>query len=563
MSVDDDRSGDAHNEAADTPKHTIALRSALEDCENGLKELLGERICVQKQDGDPVLKRRVEEWAARILSSAREVAPTAVDVRPIAKSINQQRKDGLHDFMCEWNGPPQCPVDTVRIVDSRRSEHIPVPPIDSTVVDDNDSIPEHEVVSLSPLEFKRQYVYRNIPAIVRGLDCKGNCFHPITQLWRNVYKEDHEATDECTSERSINDDWFIENVGRDTTLQIRMPSQAETLDEEGRSEECETTDVTMEQWIDYCRGATSKGDHLYLKDWHLVQYLEMQAKEKVEKEKDGAYTCDRQSVDDSPLYSVPFIFGPDVLNSFLLRYFGGDFRFTYWGPQGSSTALHSDVLHTFSWSFNVVGEKEWIFYPPTFNLADNFSDIQYTGETISFSLTQREGDAVFVPSGWRHEVRNVRETISINHNWFTAASVDKVWECLLIESKAVEKEAGAWGIRDCSAKERMLRGCIGLDVTTFFLAVLSSLVDELRMLSLGCFSIEAPALATDCTTCIWERLFNIRRLSHQLHAVRIDCSLELIHRLSSGLMSVDLGQKCLLLEDAARCACEHIFNENT
>lgn len=548
MSVDDDGSGDAYNEAADIPKHTTALRSALEDCENGLKELLGEHICVQQQKGNPVLKRRVEEWAARILSSVREVAPTAVDVRPIAESINQQRKDGLHDFMYEWNGPSKCPVDTVRIVDNRRSEH--VPPIDS-------------IVCLSPLEFKRRYVYRNIPAIIRGLDYRGNCFHPITQLWRNVYNKDHGTTDECTSERSINDDWFIENVGRDTTLQIRMPLQAETLDEEGRAEECKTTDVTMEQWIDYCRGATSKGDHLYLKDWHLVQYLEMRAKEKVEREKDGAYMYDRQSVDDSPLYSVPFIFGPDVLNTFLLRYLGGDFRFTYWGPQGSSTALHSDVLHTFSWSFNVVGEKEWIFYPPTFNLADNYSDIQYTGETMSFALTQREGDAVFVPSGWRHEVRNVRETLSINHNWFTAASVDKVWECILIESKAVEKEAGAWGIRDCSAKESMLRGCIGLDVTTFFLAVLSSLVDELRMLSLGRFSIEAPALSTNYTTNIWERLFNIHRLSHQLHAVRIDCSSELIHRLNAGLMSVDLGQKCLLLADAARRACEHIFNENT
>jgi len=34
------------------------------------------------------------------------------------------------------------------------------------------------------------------------------------------------------------------------------------------------------------------------------------------------------------------------------------------GPRGSWTALHADVLRSFSWSFNVCGRKRWLLFPP-------------------------------------------------------------------------------------------------------------------------------------------------------------------------------------------------------
>ena len=99
-------------------------------------------------------------------------------------------------------------------------------------------------------------------------------------------------------------------------------------------------------------------------------------------------------------------------------------------------------------------------------------------DALSFSFTQLEGEAVFVPSGWQHKVRNIEETLSVNHNWFTAASIDRIWECILIEAKSVEDECNQWGIPsdDLDARETMLRGCIGLNVSMFFLALLFSLV---------------------------------------------------------------------------------------
>lgn len=41
-----------------------------------------------------------------------------------------------------------------------------------------------------------------------------------------------------------------------------------------------------------------------------------------------------------------------------------DHRFVYMGPRGSWTALHADVLRSFSWSFNVCGRKRWLLFPP-------------------------------------------------------------------------------------------------------------------------------------------------------------------------------------------------------
>ena len=61
----------------------------------------------------------------------------------------------------------------------------------------------------------------------------------------------------------------------------------------------------------------------------------------------------------------------------------------YIGPKGSWTPFHSDVFGSYSWSANIVGEKEWIFFPPghedflidssTRELIYNISDILPSG----------------------------------------------------------------------------------------------------------------------------------------------------------------------------------------
>jgi JmjC domain, hydroxylase len=172
------------------------------------------------------------------------------------------------------------------------------------------------------------------------------------------------------------------------------------------------------------------------------------------------------------LYTLPNFLPYDLLNEFLLR-FGNpdessDYRFVYWGPKGSTTALHIDVLQSLSWSYNVHGSKEWTFYVPTTARKNNDGHIHETAITVQ----QNTGELVLVPSGWKHSVINQQETLSINHNWITTDILLSVWNCILTELYAVDTELASWSI-DCNeARESMLRGCVGLNVSLYFFMTL-------------------------------------------------------------------------------------------
>ena len=55
-------------------------------------------------------------------------------------------------------------------------------------------------------------------------------------------------------------------------------------------------------------------------------------------------------------------------------------------------------------------------------------------------VVQETGDAIFVPSGWYHQVRNMEDTSSINHNWFNGYNICEVWGFLKREYAAVKHE---------------------------------------------------------------------------------------------------------------------------
>lgn len=55
-------------------------------------------------------------------------------------------------------------------------------------------------------------------------------------------------------------------------------------------------------------------------------------------------------------------------------------------------------------------------------------------------VVQEIGEAIFVPNGWYHQVKNLQDTISINHNWFNGYSVRQVWMFFQREYAAVEAE---------------------------------------------------------------------------------------------------------------------------
>ena len=107
------------------------------------------------------------------------------DARGIAESIKDRRRKGLADFLTK-----ESTVDVVRIINGDDSAEL--------VVGD-----ETEIM-LTPLEFKQRYVYRNIPAIVRGLEDEGCSFCNLARIWRK-HSRDGKTSIRCS--------WFSENVG--------------------------------------------------------------------------------------------------------------------------------------------------------------------------------------------------------------------------------------------------------------------------------------------------------------------------------------------------------------
>jgi len=82
---------------------------------------------------------------------------------------------------------------------------------------------------------------------------------------------------------------------------------------------------------------------------------------------------------------------------------------------------------------------------------------------------------------WKHTVINLEETISINQNWMLAANLETVLELIIVELRSIDDELKKWGTFDSVSideKEKMLRGCCGLNIELFCLMVLRGLIER-------------------------------------------------------------------------------------
>ncbi|KAK0091736.1 hypothetical protein PV326_002771 [Microctonus aethiopoides] len=226
--------------------------------------------------------------------------------------------------------------------------------------------------------------------------------------------------------------------------------------------------MSIEKFMDYWQEYKNKnypGDMpvLYLKDWHCLR--------------DNPNTL---------IYQVPKFFASDWLNEYYLAHsdLSDDYMFVYMGPKGSWTPLHVDVFKSYSWSANIVGKKRWLLFPPgeENNLYDAYGHLPYD---INFSednnsvfdhcknsleIIQGPGEIVFVPSGWHHQVWNLEDTISINHNWINGCNILDIWKELKKALSAVMKE-----IEDCCNMDNWLAHCQvvlkashGMDYSQFY-----------------------------------------------------------------------------------------------
>ncbi|XP_045854813.1 2-oxoglutarate and iron-dependent oxygenase JMJD4 isoform X4 [Meles meles] len=170
----------------------------------------------------------------------------------------------------------------------------------------------------------------------------------------------------------------------------------------------------LRYWAEHIEsGYSSPRGCLYLKDWHL---------------------CRDSSVED--VFTLPVYFSSDWLNEYWDALDVDDYRFVYMGPAGS---CHQ--------------------YPRRGHCSP------------ALELTQEAGEMVFVPSGWHHQVHNLEDTISINHNWVNGCNLANMWHFLQQELRAVQQEVSQW--RETMPDwhhhcQVIMKSCTGINFEEFY-----------------------------------------------------------------------------------------------
>ncbi|KAG6460890.1 hypothetical protein O3G_MSEX012282 [Manduca sexta] len=247
---------------------------------------------------------------------------------------------------------------------------------------------KYTVENLTYEDFYNNHLVTNLPCVIKN----------ITSEW--------ECTKKWIENNTINHNYFIENYGD-------LEAPVADCNNISYNAHCKT-DMKVSDYMNYLRDS-EKSKLLYLKDWHLKKLRP-----------------------NDKFYDIPKIFASDWLNEYAQDNDQDDFMFVYIGPKYSWTPLHVDVYTSFSWSVNVIGKKKWILFPPgeENKLKDSLDNLPMifdpdkTKNIKYFEVIQEQGDGIFVPSGWYHQVLNVEDTISINHNWVNACNIQIVCNSL-------------------------------------------------------------------------------------------------------------------------------------
>ncbi|KAJ8771808.1 hypothetical protein K2173_026985 [Erythroxylum novogranatense] len=329
---------------------------------------------------------------------------------------------------------------------------------------------------LSYNEFVERYLSKNQPVLLTGL----------MDDWRA-------CKDWVTENGRPNLRFFSTHFGK-SRVQIADCGTREFTDQ--RRIEMTVTEFInhwSEDFVSDCaNGASREGSDksvLYLKDWHFVK-----------------------EYPDYVAYRTPVFFCDDWLNLYHDHYrmhkdpdiscqenndiSCSDYRFVYMGAKGSWTPLHADVFRSYSWSANVCGKKRWLLLSPSqnhlvfdrhalgishpenlkncvYNILDDVNETKFPGfkKAIWLECIQESNQIIFVPSGWYHQVHNLEDTVSINHNWFNAYNISWVWNLLLRDYE--EAKEYIEDIRDISDDfeslcQRNLAANTGMNFIDFF-----------------------------------------------------------------------------------------------
>ncbi|XP_042042154.1 2-oxoglutarate and iron-dependent oxygenase JMJD4-like isoform X2 [Salvia splendens] len=303
---------------------------------------------------------------------------------------------------------------------------------------------------LTYAEFVEKYLDRNQPIILTGL----------TDDWRA-------CRDWVSGDGKPNLRFFSDQFGS-SRVQVADCATREFSDQK-RLEMSVSEFIQL--WISSSssdNGAADGKPLLYLKDWHF-------------------------EYPDYVAYSTPVFFLDDWLNLYLDKHHMhvdpesyqernevncSDYRFVYMGAKGTWTPLHADVFRSYSWSANVCGRKQWYFLSPSqhhlvfdrymkssvYNIFEDVCKSKYPKfeEAVWLECTQERHEIIF----WYHQVHNLEDTISINHNWFNGYNISWVWDLLLREYH----EAAGYieDLKECDEFEELCHRNLAANACIFF-----------------------------------------------------------------------------------------------
>ncbi|KAJ1723527.1 JmjC domain-containing protein 4 [Coemansia erecta] len=262
-------------------------------------------------------------------------------------------------------------------------------------------------------EFVRDFLVPNVPVILGP-----------------SFTSDWPALRDWVTEEKTPDFDFLASLYGDCTVPV---AECDTI----YFSDQKRTEMRFSEFIEQWR-AMPEAKKLYCKDWHFTR--------------DSAYRA----------YEPPAVLSNDWVNMYCdMKGKGGgggdDFRFCYLGGRGTWTPFHEDVWRSYSWSANVCGRKQWTLVPPgqnalfTDGLGNWVHDLRAydatkfprLNELRTIEIVQEAGETIFVPSGWWHQVVNLEDTISINHNWGNEFNLACMCDRLQEDLRRVR-----WALRD-------------------------------------------------------------------------------------------------------------------
>lgn len=151
--------------------------------------------------------------------------------------------------------------------------------------------------------------------------------------------------------------------------------------------------------------------------------------------------CDELASD----FEVPEYFREDLFQ--VLGDSRPDNRWLIIGPERSGSVFHIDPNATSAWNAVVRGCKKWIMFPPQVIPPGVIPSADFANVTVPLSIAEwfinfydeiadspvkpieaicREGEMVFVPSGWWHIVLNLEESTAVTQNYVSTANLPEV-----------------------------------------------------------------------------------------------------------------------------------------